>query len=271
MIIDGKKMADDFIEELAQKIKKEKLELRLDIILAGDNSSSESFIKMKEIAGKRAGIKIKVNRLEKLSNQKLRKEVSRISKNNSTNGVIVQLPLPDGMNEQYILNAIPEEKDSDMISKKSWGSFLTNKGSAIPPSVWAFDQLMKKSGLDYKRSHISIVGYGRLVGKPISHWCAKNGATVSVINEHTQNPKDIIKVSDVVVSGVGKAGLITKDMIKEGALICDFGFSIKNEKIVGDFEKNIEKIAGWFTPVPGGMGPLVVAGLFYNLVELNKK
>lgn len=270
MIIDGRGEAREILNEVKDKILRLKQKPVLAIFLVGNDPASFSFIKQKEKAGQEAGIEVKIYRFEEnISTTELRKKINEITKAKTITGVIVQLPLPKHINYQYILDTIPQEKDADMLSKKSWGSFVTGKSDTLPPVVCAVDHLMEENEIDYEGKNVCIFGYGNLVGKPLTFWFAQKRATVTVVNEFTKNPEEFSKKADIIISGVGKPGLIKADMVKEGTTVFDFGFAKIKDSISGDVDfENVKNKCSLITPVPGGMGPLTVAFLFKNLFSL---
>ncbi|MDO8591301.1 MAG: bifunctional 5,10-methylenetetrahydrofolate dehydrogenase/5,10-methenyltetrahydrofolate cyclohydrolase, partial [bacterium] len=193
------------------------------------------------------------------------------------------------INTQYVLNAIPPEKDVDVLSEKTQGAFFVGRSAILPPAVETVKIIFSAIGgsalggegaFNLEGKNCAVFGYGLLVGKPVSHWLASQGATVSIINEFTSNPTELSHQADIIISGVGKPNLITADMVKEGVVVIDFGYNILPEAgsdkpeamIVGDVDFNeVSQKAGWITPVPGGVGPIVIAAVLKNLLALYKK
>lgn len=272
MIIDGKEMAKKILKELKTRIEKFKKPPCLAAILIGKNQSLKKFIDLKQKAAKDIGVEFKVYKFsETVSNNYLRKEINKIVKIKSIDGVIIELPLPKHLNTQYLLNTIPEEKDIDCLSQKSQGAFFVGKSKILPPSVETVKTIFEEINFDLKGRLGVIFGYGVLVGKPISHWLSQNGATVMIINEFTQNPEKLSKEADFLISGVGKPSLINSDMVKNKAIVIDFGFNFlpDNQKPVGDVDfESVSKKTSFITPVPGGVGPILVACLLKNLIKL---
>mgnify|MGYP001574580900 CR=1 FL=1 len=278
MLIDGRKIADEIFTELAERVKQLLKPLRLAAVLVGENPGLRKFVELKKSAAQKAGIDFRTYEFPaSITTQELRKKVVEISKAQINSGVLVELPLPPHINTQYILNAIPEEKDVDVLSQKSQGAFFTNRSQILPPAVEAVKTIFKKHGIEVKGKNCAVFGYGLLVGKPISHWLAQQGATVSIITEHTLDPKPYILSADIIVSGVGKPNLITAEMVREGAIVIDFGYERQagsGEPVAAiagdvDFEAVSQRVS-LITPVPGGVGPIVIASVLKNLVELSK-
>jgi len=176
------------------------------------------------------------------------------------------------MNVQDILNIIPSEKDVDVLSEQNMGKFYAGNSEILPPVVSAISALFKKYNIKVAGKSVLVVGAGRLVGKPLSVWLIQQSATVFVANSATKNLSYLSRNADIVISGVGKSNLITKNMIKKGAVVIDAGTSVGSGKSRGDVDfKNVQKKADFITPVPGGVGPLTVAYLLKNLLILNQK
>jgi len=187
------------------------------------------------------------------------------------------LPLPKQINIQYILDGIVPEKDPDMLSSKSVGLFSSGRSKLLPPVVAAIDHIFKNHGIEPKSKKVVVLGVGRLVGKPAAIWLINQGATVTAIDENTDDPTLYTINADIIISGVGIPHLIKQNMIKDGVVAIDCGTSVgssdaKSERALrGDMDPSVVEKASLFTPVPGGVGPITVAMLFKNLVALAKK
>ena len=280
MIIDGKKIAEEMIVDMKQEIAKLKRPPKLAAVLVGDIGGSRKFLELKKSVAEKIGIDFKIYEFpENITTRQLRKKVSEIAKVKTNDAVIVELPLPKHINAQYILNAIPESKDADVLSQKSQGSFFARLDSAkragknkiLPPAVEAVKVIFEKNNIVVNGKNCAVFGYGLLVGKPVSHWLGQVGATMTIINEFTKSPEIFSKNADIVISGVGKPGLITADMVKEGAMVIDFGYGSLDGKIVGDVDfAGVSPKAALITPVPGGVGPIVVVAVLKSLLTLHK-
>ncbi|MBI4120346.1 MAG: bifunctional 5,10-methylenetetrahydrofolate dehydrogenase/5,10-methenyltetrahydrofolate cyclohydrolase [Parcubacteria group bacterium] len=271
MLIDGKKIADEILAGVAVRVGELPKPPRLAAVLVGDHAGGKKFLELKRSAAKKVGIDFRLYEFPAaITSQQLRKKVVEIAKAQVNSAVLVELPLPGHTNTQYILNAIPEEKDLDVLSQKSQGAFFAGRSKILPPAVEAVKTIFEKHAIEARGKNCAVFGYGLLVGKPISHWLAAQGATVSIINEFTANPEKISRQADILISGVGKPNLIKADMIKEGAVVIDFGCENMEGKAVGDvaFDQASPKCS-LITPVPGGVGPIVIAAVLKNLITLN--
>lgn len=270
-ILDGKKLADEILSGLKEEINKLNKKIKLGIVVIGDDEVSAKYIERKKKIGEELGIEVKVYKYDtNITTKKLREEVGHICRLPTVGGVIVQLPLPEHINIQGVLDAVLPEKDVDVLSAKALGKFYVGKSSILPPTVSGILRLLEEYKIEIKGKTVAIVGQGRLVGKPASIVFEEIGATVLAINEFTENKEELIKKADIIVSGVGKPGLITKDIVKGGAVVIDAGTTAENGKLVGDIAEDVKEVVSYITPVPGGVGPMTVAMLFWNLVELNK-
>ena len=278
MLIDGRKMAEEIKTSLASEVLNLPKKLRLAVIQVGNDSVTEKFLEQKKKFGSAVGVDVRVYSLPAdISTNQLREKVSEIIHIKENTGVTIQLPLPKQINIQYILDGIVPEKDPDMLSSKSVGLFSSGRSKLLPPVVAAIDHIFKNHGIEPKSKKVVVLGVGRLVGKPAAIWLINQGATVTAIDENTDDPTLYTINADIIISGVGIPHLIKQNMIKDGVVAIDCGTSVgssdaKSERALrGDMDPSVVEKASLFTPVPGGVGPITVAMLFKNLVALAKK
>lgn len=269
MILEGKKLAKEVLEELKPFFQKRKVAL----VLISVGKEAENFIKEKRRVAGELGIEfLHFHFSEEVSNKFLRRKISEIAKKDFIKGIVVQLPLPKKFNTQYILNAIPPEKDPDCLNERSFGAFALSRNKIFPPSVEALKFILEKYGINPQGKICAVLGTGRLIGLPIALYLLQQKATVLLLNEFTPQMEKWVKKAEMVISGVGKANLVNEKMVKKGAILIDFGYALEEGKVRGDLDfKNLEKKASLITPTPGGTGPLVVAFLFKNLKRLIEK
>ena len=271
MIIDGKKLAEEIKAELKAEIFKLNKKIRLAAVEVGENPVTKKFLEQKKKFASAVGIDVRIYDLPAdITTNKLRAKLGEIMHIKENIGVIVQLPLPPQINAQYILDAIIPEKDPDMLSSKSIGLFSSGRSKILPPVVGAIDYIFKAYGVRPAEKRVAVIGAGRLVGKPVAAWLINQGAAVTVIDENTADPALHTMDADIIISGAGKPKLITAAMVKDGVVAIDCGTSEAAGKLVGDFDLAVADKAALFSPVPGGVGPVTVAMLFRNLVELSK-
>ncbi|MCS7201000.1 MAG: bifunctional 5,10-methylenetetrahydrofolate dehydrogenase/5,10-methenyltetrahydrofolate cyclohydrolase [Patescibacteria group bacterium] len=269
MIIDGKKIAEEILGKLKEERKKYE-DLKIAAFLIGKDESKISFLKIKEKFAKELEIDFRIYEIdESWGKRKIRKYISQILRHKTIQGAIFQLPLPSHLPAQYLLNSIPAKKDIDCLTSRLLGKFFTNSPLVLPPAVEVVREIFERNRVTVDDKTILIIGYGKLVGKPVAHYLANQKATVIIAQENTDLRKFLLN-ADIVISGVGKAGLV--NVCKEEAILIDFGYSFENGKIYGDidFEKT-KNIASLITPTPGGTGPILVAKLFENFLKLLEK
>ncbi|OGF63516.1 hypothetical protein A2662_01655 [Candidatus Giovannonibacteria bacterium RIFCSPHIGHO2_01_FULL_45_33] len=272
MIVDGKKLAEEIKTSLKDEVLSIGKKIKLVVIQVGSNPVTEKFMEQKKKFGNAVGIDVRIYNIEEgVSTSQLREKISEIVHIKENTGVIIQLPLPEQINTQYILDAITPEKDPDMLSSKSVGAFSTGRSKMLPPVVGVIRHIFEKHSIELRGKRAAVIGAGRLVGRPVAAWLLQNGAAVAAIDENTPDPRPYTQNADIIISGVGVSHLIRPDMVKEGAVVIDCGTSEANGKLAGDMAPDVANKASLFTPVPGGVGPLTVAMLFKNLVELAKK
>jgi methylenetetrahydrofolate dehydrogenase (NADP+)/methenyltetrahydrofolate cyclohydrolase len=204
---------------------------------------------------------------ETISTDDLVAEVKKIAEIPHMAGIIIQLPLPAHIDTKAVLNAIPAELDVDALGDSVALDFYTSVPTFIPPTAAAVLTMIASLGIDMTDRNVVIAGRGVLVGKPVAHLLAVRGISVQNVDSETPEPWKIFRTADVLVSAVGKPGLITGDMVKKDVVIIDAGTSEYNGAIAGDVDrKSVEKMARALAPVPGGVGPVTVAMLMQNVV-----
>jgi methylenetetrahydrofolate dehydrogenase (NADP+)/methenyltetrahydrofolate cyclohydrolase len=269
MIISGRQIADRILEDV--KARTVGRNLCIVAVIVGSNLNLEKFVRLKEDVASLVGINFKLVRLSKtLSQEEIEKAIINLDSDPSVHGIFVELPLPAHLDKTKILNLISAKKDVDLLSDKAKKKFENGDFNILPPTVFAIDQILKEFNIEPDGKSVAIFGMGELVGKPASVWFRNKGSDVQEIDEFTENTDEYSKEADIIISGVGKPDLITKEMIKEGAIVFDFGYGIKDDRIKGDVCDDTRERASLLTPVPGGVGPLVVAAIFHNLILLNR-
>lgn len=274
MLIDGLQIVNSLKGELRERAQKLGKKITLAVFLVGNDEGSINFIAQKEKFGAEIGVKVNVFQFEAgVSVSELKQKIADTGKGAETHGIIVQLPLPKNFSKaqtQDILEAIAPEKDPDFLSSVLLGQFYTGTNMLLPPTVGAFVKAVEIHNMTLKKGSIAtIVGQGDLIGKPLVTHLMKEEMTVFSCNKFTKNLSKFTKMSDLVISGVGVPKLIKAGMIKKGATVIDFGFAMRNGKIAGDVDtEKVAKVAKYVSPVPGGVGPITVAMLFSNLIDM---
>lgn len=273
MVIKSKQISTKKLQELKEKVKKRKSNLQLEILYIEKNKASEIFIKEKVKIGKEIGVKVNVHTFKKdVLFEILKVTCNNLNFNPNTTGYLIQLPIEQRLLDQNILDSIDPSKDVDCLSSTNLGRALKNiKGAIRPATVEAILTILRKTRVRLKSKHITIINDSNLIGKPLSACLLSRGATVSVCNEFTKDISSFTQDANIIISATGQPNLIKSDMISKNCIIIDVGSSIKGGKVYGDVDfKNVSKKAKVITPVPGGVGPLTVACLFENLVNLHK-
>ena len=266
MKIDGHTVAAEIIENLKKLPKPEKI---FAAILVGDDPRSASFLKQKEQVAKELGVDFRLYNLQtELGNDGLRQEIRRLVEKKPVGGAVLQLPLPPGLNPHYVLNAIPRKKDVDVLTERALGAFYNGRNPVSPPAVATVKTILEKVNFDLEGAEVAVVGLGNLVGKPVSVWLTRKCKNLFLLRRGSD--LELLKRADLVITGVGQAGLIKRDMLKSGAGIIDFGYCYSPDgEVSGDFSaEDVEKLS-FYTSTPGGTGPILVAKLFENFYTLN--
>lgn len=269
-LLDGKALAEKFLSEL--KIEYARLAKRpvLAAVVVGEDTVVLRFVLQKKKIAEALGVDFRVyDYPADISTNDLRKRLAVIVHDADPAGIIIQLPLPAHINQQYILNSVPPERDVDVLSARAVGDFMVGKSKILPPVVGAVKALFEEYGIDYKTKHVLVVGAGTLVGKPVAAWLANEKASFTLVDENTPDIADFSAKADIIISGVGKPGIITGGMVQEGAVVIDAGMSEAGGRPSGDVDfDSVSPKAAYITPVPGGVGPLTVAMIYGNLLTL---
>ncbi|MBI5742546.1 MAG: bifunctional 5,10-methylenetetrahydrofolate dehydrogenase/5,10-methenyltetrahydrofolate cyclohydrolase [Candidatus Niyogibacteria bacterium] len=271
--MDGKKLAEKIGDELRVAMATLARPPRLAIVLVGDDAPSKKFVERKRAFGEAIGVTVQVHEFSAdITEEALAEKVAALAAHQENDGLIIQLPLPPRINAQRILDLVPKEKDADVLSAASTQDFAEGKSDILPPVVGAVARVFEEYNVAVRGKRAAVVGRGRLVGEPVALWLAREGATVSVITRQTAGPEEILRAADIIVSGVGKPGMIKADMIKEGAVVIDAGTASAGGDLRGDVDlESVAPKASLVTPTPGGVGPLTVAMVFKNLIDLITK
>ena len=286
-IIDGKQVAEDIRAELkkeVQALKAQGIVPGLGVILVGENPASNSYVTAKEKACGEIGIYSDDNRLPaSLSQRELMDLIGRMNNDPKISGILVQLPLPEQLNEHEVLQAIDPDKDVDGFHPMNVGRMMLGEKSFLPCTPHGIMQLLMRSGVRLKGAHVVIVGRSNIVGKPLANMLIQKNesanATVTVCHTGTKDIAYFTRQADVVVAAAGRPNTITADMLKEGAVVIDVGVNRINDaskksgfRLVGDVDfDGVSKKASLITPVPGGVGPMTITMLLFNTVESAKQ
>ena len=279
-LIDGKALSAQLrsgIKEEVEKVKAKGITPGLAVILVGDDPASQVYVRNKEKACIAAGMHSEVYRLpQETSEEELLARIDKLNKDDNIHGILVQLPVPKHINEDKIIDAISVDKDVDGFSPANVGALLIGKEAFEPCTPCGCIELIKTTGIEISGKKAVVVGRSNIVGKPIAIMLLRENATVTICHSRTKDLKKELQDADIIVAAVGKAGFITADMIKPGAVVIDVGINrMENGKLTGDVDQNTLKEMDfdcYLTPVPGGVGPMTITMLMRNtLVSAKRK
>lgn len=270
MILDGLTLKNKILEEAKEKIERNNLKLKLAIIQIGDNLASNIYIKNKKIACEKVGISVVYEKLETdTTEEELIKLIEKFNKDDSITGIILQSPLPNNLDFDKCSSCIHSNKDVDGFTKDNIYKLYLNQKSIMPCTVKGILRLLQEYKISIEGANTTIIGRGNIVGKPLALAMENRNATVTLCHSRTKNLKEITRRADIVIAACGVPHLITADMIKEKSIVIDVGITKKDGKIIGDVDfENVKNKASYITPNPGGVGPMTVAMIIDNLIEM---
>lgn len=268
MIINGTAIARRMLKQVRADIEKLQLTPSIRAVVVGNNPATEMFVCIKERRAREVGIAFIVERFPENITTDILCVALRASKEDA---LIVQLPLPKQIDIDVVLTAIPTQKDVDVLSPIAYTRFIKNELDALlPPVVVAVREILKEGNFNVFGKRTVVIGKGRLVGEPVSRWLMREGAQVEVITRKQGILRDALSHAELIVSGAGVSQLIKSDAIRDGVALIDAGTSESGNVIVGDIDPLCADKSILYTPVPGGIGPITVAALFQNIVEIIK-
>lgn len=272
MILDGKLTAKTYENELTEKILKAKSLYgrvpHLSVILVGSNKASLTYVKSKKKACLRVGMTSDIINLPvDISEESLLEVINGLNQNCSVDGILVQLPLPDHINEAVIVNSVLPYKDVDGLNILNAGKVYTKTNGIVPATPLGIMMLLEKYQISIAGKHAVVVGRSNLVGMPISKLLLDQNATVTVCHSKTVDLSRHTKTADILVVAVGIKGFINQSMVKKGAVVIDVGINRVDGKLYGDVDSNVLDVAGYMTPVPGGVGPMTINALLFNVLK----
>ena len=276
MIIDGKKEAALLREEIKKEITSLKDKTNrvpgLTVILIGDFAPSQIYVRNKEKNSKEVGINSSIIKYSKdVTEAEVLKKIKELNSDKDVSGILVQLPLPDHIDKEKIINSIDPSKDVDGFNPINVGNLASGYNAIVPCTPLGCLMLLKKIEKNLSGKHAVIIGRSNLNGKPMAQLLLKENCTVLITHSKTKNLKEECLKADILIAAVGVAHLVKKDWVKDGSIIIDVGINKQGDKIVGDvsFEEVKDKVKA-ITPVPGGVGPMTIACLLKNTLECFK-
>lgn len=272
ILLDGKKVAEEIREDLKGRISKLGFEPRLAIISALEDEPSKLYIEKKKKFGESIGARVDVFEKYESNEENLLSLIELLNSDETYNGIIVQLPLPQNMDKELILDRVAPTKDVDGLSRVQINKLYKKEQSILPATVRGIDMLLKKYEIESSSANIVVISDSILVGRPAAMHFLNKGATVTICHENTSDLSFYTRQADIVISATGVPHLLSEKDFNDSAIVIDVGTTFVDGKLTGDinFEK-VEPSVRAITPVPGGVGPMTVASLFLNLVEQAEK
>lgn len=275
-IIDGKQISKDIKEELKAEVASLAAQGRkccLAVIQVGNDPASSVYVGNKKKACAYVGIESLAYELpEETTEEELLTIIDKLNKDANVHGILCQLPLPKHINEDHVIKAISLKKDVDGFHPQNVGALAIGEKGFVSCTPAGIIQLLKRSNIEMDGKHCVVVGRSNIVGKPMSLLMLRENATVTICHSHTKNLKEICKEADILIVAIGKPQFIDKEYVKDGAVVIDVGIHRdENNKLCGDVKYDeVEPVASYITPVPGGVGPMTIAMLMHNCVEAMK-
>lgn len=274
IILDGKMLRDKIFESLKAKLDKMQQKPTLAVILVGENPASQIYVRNKKKTAEKLGINsLSIEYPSDISEEELLNKIKELNSDEKVTAILVQLPLTAHINKNRIIDAILPQKDVDGLTPYNLGKLFSGEEPYVYPCTpKGILLLLDEYNIKLEGKNIVVVGRSNLVGKPVAQMLLKRNATVTMCHSHTKNLSEITKTADIIVSAVGKK-VIGEKMLKSDCVVIDVGiFRDENGKISGDVDfENVSKTAAYISPVPGGVGPMTIASLMLNTVELARK
>ncbi|HDP1970010.1 TPA: bifunctional methylenetetrahydrofolate dehydrogenase/methenyltetrahydrofolate cyclohydrolase FolD [Staphylococcus aureus] len=275
-ILDGKQIAKDYrqgLQNQVEALKEKGFTPKLSVILVGNDGASQSYVRSKKKAAEKIGMISEIVHLEETATEEeVLNELNRLNNDDSVSGILVQVPLPKQVSEQKILEAINPDKDVDGFHPINIGKLYIDEQTFVPCTPLGIMEILKHADIDLEGKNAVVIGRSHIVGQPVSKLLLQKNASVTILHSRSKDMSSYLKDADVIVSAVGKPGLVTKDVVKEGAVIIDVGNTPDEDgKLKGDVDYDaVKEIAGAITPVPGGVGPLTITMVLNNTLLAEK-
>lgn len=276
-IIDGKKISAEIRAEISAEVARLKSEgvlPGLAVIIVGENPASKVYVRNKGKACAEVGMYSEIIEMEEsTSEEALLSKIDELNKRDDIHGILVQLPLPKQIDESAVIAAISPEKDVDAFCAVNVGKMMLGEASFLPCTPAGIIELIKRSGIDISGKECVVVGRSNIVGKPVAQLLLAENGTVTICHSRTKDLKAVTSRADILVVAIGKADFITGDMVKEGAVVIDVGMNRRDDgKLTGDVDfATSSEVAGYITPVPGGVGPMTITMLLKNTLTAAEK
>ena len=271
-ILDGKVLSAEIKEQVAQRVaamKAQGVTPGLAVILVGNDPASEIYVRNKGKGCEETGMHSRTIRMdENTTQEELEEEIEKLNRDPAIHGILVQLPLPAHLDEQAALAKILPEKDVDGFHLVNAGHLMTGTEGVVPCTPKGALYMIRSAGIDLSGKEAVVIGRSNIVGKPMAMLLLQQNCTVTMCHSRTRNLAEHTRRADIRVAAVGKAGFVTADMVKPGAVVIDVGINRVDGKVCGDVDfETVKEVAGWITPVPGGVGRMTIAMLLANTAD----
>lgn len=268
-VLDGKAIAQEYragLQREVEKLKEQGTTPNLTVILVGNDGASQSYVNNKKKSAEKIGMSSEIVKMdETATEEEVLAEIKRLNEDPAVHGILVQVPLPKQISEEKVLEAIDPKKDVDGFNPINIGRLYAGMETFIPCTPLGIMEILKNADIDLTGKEVAVIGRSHIVGQPVAKLLTDANATVTLLHSRSTNMKETLKRSDVIVSAVGKPGLVTKDDVKPGAVIVDVGNTVVDGKLTGDVNYDeVSEVAGAITPVPGGVGPLTITMVLNN-------
>ena len=275
-ILDGKTLSEKILSNLSLEIRNSKLDVNLDIILVGDDPASLKYVELKNTKAASIGIRGQIHHLPKNSStSEVIDLIEKLNQDSSITGLMVQLPLPSGIDTNQVLLAIDPSKDADGLSPINLGLLFQKKSKGIASATsLGIMKLLEEYNIELDGKNAVIIGRSPDVSLPLFAQLMDKNCTVTICHSYTKNLSEVTSQADILISAIGKPRFLGREFVKQGAVVIDVGYAIDptTGKTTGDFDfDQVKDLASFITPVPGGVGPMTIVSLFWNTVQISKK
>lgn len=276
-IIDGKELAKNIrlkLKEEVEELKNADIKPKLAVVLVGDDKASKVYVKNKSKACEETGIDFEEHILPVSTKmEELLELIEKLNNDETIHSILVQSPLPQGLDANVAFRAISPKKDVDGFNPINVGKLSLNQDCFVSCTPYGIIKMLEAYNIQIEGAHAVIIGRSNIVGKPLAQCLLNKNATVTICHSRTKNLKEITKQADILIAAIGKSKFVTEDMVKEGAAVIDVGINRMDDgKLVGDTDfENIKEKTSYITPVPGGVGPMTIAMLMHNVVKAAKQ
>ena len=275
--MDGKKKKKKIRNNLkleCEELKEKEIKPKLAVIMVGNNSASKVYVKNKSKACEEVGLEFEEFLLgEETTQEELENLIEKLNQNEKIHGILLQSPIPKGLDINRAFGKIAPEKDVDGFHPYNIGNLALNKDTFVPCTPYGIMKILEEYNIDLNGKHVVIIGRSNIVGRPLIQCCLNKNATVTICHSRTQNLEEHTKRADVLIAALGKPNFVTQEMVGEGTVVIDVGINrLEDGKLVGDVDfESVSKKASYITPVPGGVGPMTIAMLMNNCLKAAKQ